>query len=275
MKELLNNFRYKKRLGQNFIFDNNLLEGIVADSNINCDDTIVEIGTGSGTLTKALSTIAKRVVSFEVDYDLLPILEQSLKGIDNIEVVFKNILKLDHKDFFDIINEEFKVVANIPYYITTPIIMYFLESDLPFKSLTLMVQEEVAKRLVAKPNTSDFGAITLSVLLEGDVSIKRKINRFSFKPVPKVDSSVVHIEINRNKYNPINKVHLKRLIRAGFQMRRKTFANNIVQNFMEITKHNVNKMLDELGYEINVRGEALSIEDYIKISNYMVEQKIN
>lgn len=272
MKELLAKFKYKKSLGQNFIFDTKLLDAIVLDAKIDENDVVVEIGTGSGTLTRVLSKTAKKVFSFEVDKDLLPILEESLKGLDNVEIVFKNILKINHQDFFDIICNDFKVVANIPYYITTQLIMYFLESELPVKSLTLMVQEEVARRLIARPNTPDYGAITLALQLEGDAVIKRKISRFSFKPIPKVDSSVVHIMINRNKYKMENKAHLKRLIKAGFQMRRKTFANNINQNFPKVGKEDVTDMLESLGFDKNIRGEALRIEDYVIISNEMVKK---
>ena len=275
MEDLLSKFKYKKSLGQNFIFDTNLLESIVSDSEIDENDIVVEIGTGSGTLTKAIAKKAKKVFSFEIDKDLMPILQENLKGIENIEVIFKNILKTKKEDFLKIVPYDFKVVANIPYYITTPLIMYFVESNLPVKTLTLTIQEEVAKRLVAKPNTEDYGAITLSLNLESDVFIKRNISRFSFKPSPKVNSSVVHIVINREKYLMKDKAHLKKLIRAGFQMRRKTFANNITQNFANASKEDINNMLEELGYNKNVRGEALGIEDYILISNKMIEKGIN
>ncbi|HHX49259.1 MAG TPA: ribosomal RNA small subunit methyltransferase A [Clostridiales bacterium] len=275
MGDLLSKFKYKKSLGQNFIFDTNLLESIVSDSEIDENDIVVEIGTGSGTLTKAIAKKAKKVFSFEIDKDLMPILQENLKGIENIEVIFKNILKTKKEDFLKIVPYDFKVVANIPYYITTPLIMYFVESNLPVKTLTLTIQEEVAKRLVAKPNTEDYGAITLSLNLESDVFIKRNISRFSFKPSPKVNSSVVHIVINREKYLMKDKAHLKKLIRAGFQMRRKTFANNITQNFANASKEDINNMLEELGYNKNVRGEALGIEDYILISNKMIEKGIN
>lgn len=267
MNELLNGFRFKKALGQNFIFDTNLLDSIVEDANICSEDVVVEIGTGPGSLTKAIAAKAKKVYSFEVDKDLMPIIAQNLKGCDNVEVIFKNILRMPHEDFFSHIKTDFKVVANIPYYITTPLIMYFIESNLPVISLNIMMQEEVARRLVARSNDVEYGAISLAVQLEGKAKIVRSVSRFCFKPVPKVDSSVLQINIDRNMFQAKDKVFLKNLIRAGFHMRRKTFANNVVQNFGNISKDQVTYVLSSLGYKTDIRGEALSLEDYIIISD--------
>ena len=163
MKDVLQatSFRFNKALGQNFISDTNLLKGIVADSGVKEGDVVVEIGTGAGTLTRQIAEVAKKVYSFEVDKNLIPVHELSLQGLDNVDVIFRDVLKMKDDEFKSIVGDgEFKVVANLPYYITTPLIMRFLESDLKVTSLTIMVQEEVGRRLVAKPNTADYSAIT-------------------------------------------------------------------------------------------------------------------
>ena len=192
-------FRFNKALGQNFITDGNLLSAIVSDSQITKDDVVVEIGTGAGTLTKAISRECKKVYSFEVDENLQAILNLSLKGIDNCEVIFKDILKMKDDEFQSIVSGPFKVVANLPYYITTPLLMRFIESDLPVESLTLTVQKEVADRFVAQANTQDYSAVTLAIQMVGEATLTRKISKQMFYPVPKVDSAVVRIDINRHK----------------------------------------------------------------------------
>ncbi|MBQ3755208.1 MAG: 16S rRNA (adenine(1518)-N(6)/adenine(1519)-N(6))-dimethyltransferase, partial [Clostridia bacterium] len=164
-------FHFNKALGQNFISDTNLLDAIVADSGITEDDTVVEIGTGGGTLTRSIAKVAKKVFSFEVDRNLEPVLALSLQGLDNVEVIFRDVLRMKDAQFEEIVEGEFKVIANLPYYITTPLIMRFLESGLKAKSLTVMVQKEVADRIAAKPNTPDYSAITLAVEMVGGAKI--------------------------------------------------------------------------------------------------------
>lgn len=161
LKEILKekSFRFNKNLGQNFLTDTNLLRAIVSDSGLEEGETVVEIGTGAGTLTRALAEKAGKVISFEVDENLKPVLEETLSGLDNVEVIFGDVLKMSDKEIAAITGGEFRVVANIPYYITTGLIMRFVESGLPVKSITVMIQKEVAERLVAKENTGDYGAI--------------------------------------------------------------------------------------------------------------------
>jgi 16S rRNA (adenine1518-N6/adenine1519-N6)-dimethyltransferase len=183
-------FRFNRNLGQNFLTDTNLLSAIVEDSGLLDGETVVEIGTGAGTLTRALSAKAKRVISFEVDENLKPVLEETLKGLDNVEVVFADVLKLSDSRIAELCGDSFRVVANIPYYITTSLIMRFIESGLNVTSITVMVQKEVADRLAAKESTSDYGAITMSVKLRGDAKITRLVNRNLFYPAPNVDSAV-------------------------------------------------------------------------------------
>lgn len=260
-----NNFRYKKSLGQNFITDTALLQAIVRDAGVTADDIVIEIGAGAGTLTRALSAVAKTVYAFDVDDDLQPILDEALSDCQNVFTVFKDVLKMTDSEIKEIVNTPFKVVANLPYYITTPLIMRFMESTLPVLSLTVMVQKEVADRLCAKADTPEYGAITLAVAARGDARVMRGVSRKLFFPPPNVDSAVVRIDVkSRPEIKDINK--LSRLIKAGFAMRRKTFVNNITAAF-PISRETAKDTLISLGYNENVRGEALALEDYIKISD--------
>ena len=268
MKDLLQatSFRFNKALGQNFISDTNLLKGIVSDSGVTADDIVVEIGTGAGTLTRQIAEVAKKVYSFEVDKNLEPVHALSLQGVDNVEVIFRDVLKMEDDELQSIIGTgDFKVVANLPYYITTPLIMRFLESDLPVTSLTIMVQEEVGLRLVAKPNTADYSAITLAVLLRGNATITRKVNRNMFYPAPNVDSAVVRIDIDRTKLEGENKNLIHKLVRSAFAMRRKTLVNNLNASF-GISKQEATERLNRAGLDEKVRGEALSLDDYVRLS---------
>lgn len=269
MKDVLQatSFRFNKALGQNFISDTNLLKGIVTDSGITPDDVVVEIGTGAGTLTRQIASVAKQVYSFEVDQNLIPVHQLSLSGIDNLQVIFRDVLKMKDDEFKSIVSEgEFKVVANLPYYITTPLIMRFLESDLNVTSLTIMVQEEVGRRLVAKPNTADYSAITLAVLLRGEGTITRKVGRNMFYPAPNVDSAVVRIDVDKDKLAGENKALIHKLVRSAFLMRRKTLVNNLNASF-GLSKAEAAEKLIAAGLDERVRGEALSLEDYVNLSH--------
>ncbi len=258
-------FRFNKALGQNFITDSNLLDAIVADSGINGDDTVVEIGTGAGTLTGAIAKVAKKVYSFEVDKNLQPVLALSLQGVDNAEVVFRDVLKMKDDELRSIVGDKFKVVANLPYYITTPLAMRFIESSLDVRSITIMVQKEVALRFVAKPNTADYSAITLAIEMAGDAKITRNVSRNMFFPAPNVDSAVVRIDIDRAKLDGENVALLHKLVRSSFAMRRKTLANNLSVAF-QIDKQEAGKLIEEAGFSPMVRGEALSLDDYKKLT---------
>ncbi len=258
-------FRFNKALGQNFITDSNLLDAIVADSGINGDDTVVEIGTGAGTLTRAIAKVAKKVYSFEVDKNLQPVLALSLQGVDNAEVVFRDVLKMKDDELRSIVGDKFKVVANLPYYITTPLAMRFIESSLDVRSITIMVQKEVALRFVAKPNTADYSAITLAIEMAGNAKITRNVSRNMFFPAPNVDSAVVRIDIDRAKLDGENVALLHKLVRSSFAMRRKTLANNLSVAF-QIDKQEAGKLIEEAGFSPMVRGEALSLDDYKKLT---------
>lgn len=258
-------FHFNKALGQNFITDSNLLDAIVADSGINGDDTVVEIGTGAGTLTRAIAKVAKRVYSFEVDRNLQPVLALSLQGVDNAEVIFRDVLKMKDYELKSVVGDSFKVVANLPYYITTPLAMRFIESSLDVKSITIMVQKEVALRFVAKPNTADYSAITLAIEMAGDAKITRNVSRNMFFPSPNVDSAVVRIDIDRTKLDGENAPLLHKLVRSSFAMRRKTLANNLSVAF-QIDKAQASAIIEEAGFSPMVRGEALSLDDYKKLT---------
>ncbi len=258
-------FHFNKALGQNFITDSNLLDAIVADSGINGDDTIVEIGTGAGTLTRAIAKVAKKVYSFEVDRNLQPVLALSLQGVDNAEVIFRDVLKMKDDELKSVVGDSFKVVANLPYYITTPLAMRFIESTLDVKSVTIMVQKEVALRFVAKPNTADYSAITLAIEMAGNAQITRNVSRNMFFPSPNVDSAVVRIDIDRTKLDGENAPLLHKLVRSSFAMRRKTLANNLSIAF-QIDKAQASAIIEEAGFSPMVRGEALSLDDYKKLT---------
>lgn len=259
------NFRFNKALGQNFITDSNLLDAIVNDGGITGDDVVVEIGTGAGTLTRAIAKVAKKVYSFEVDRNLEPVLALSLQGVENVEVVFRDVLKMKDDDLAAIVGSKFKVVANLPYYITTPLAMRFIESSLDVESITIMVQKEVALRFVAKPNTPDYSAITLAIKMAGDARITRNVSRNMFYPAPNVDSAVVRMDINRHKLDGENAQLLHKLARSSFAMRRKTLANNLSVAF-SLGKQEATQIVEEAGFAPLVRGEALSLDDYKTLS---------
>ncbi|MBO7377969.1 MAG: ribosomal RNA small subunit methyltransferase A [Clostridia bacterium] len=202
LKEILSRhgFRFNKRFGQNFISDGNLLSSIVALSGAGENDTVVEIGVGAGTLTREIAARAKRVVGYEIDKNLKPVLEETLAGTENAEVVFKDFMRVKTADFEEEIGEEYIVIANLPYYITTPVIMKFVEEARRCRRLVIMVQEEVALRLCARENTPEYGAITASIGVTGDAQIVKKVSRSAFFPTPNVDSAVVRIDLCPPKY---------------------------------------------------------------------------
>lgn len=260
------NFKFKHQLGQNFIFDTNLLNSIVSDSGIDKDTTVIEIGAGAGALTKALAIKAKNVIALEVDEKLIPILKDYLKDYDNIKVINRDILKITDKEINALTVGPFKVVANLPYYITSQIIMKFIESDLNCISLTVMVQKEVADRLIAKSGTKNYGAISVAVQIVSDVTLIRYVSRKLFYPVPNVDSAIIKIDINRNKHNILYMSILKKLIKSAFHMRRKTLINNLIMSF-NTTREDCIKWLNKANIDTKIRGEALNISQFIKLAN--------
>lgn len=260
-----NNFRFKKSLGQNFVTDQNLLAAIVSDAKINQDDIVVEIGAGAGTLTRILSDSAKKVVAFEIDNDLKDLLDITLDGIDNAEVIFSDILKMSDSEIEEVAGGTFKVVANLPYYITTPILQKLFDSSLNIESITVMVQKEVGERICAKPKNKEYGALTLLVQLFGDAKITRIVSRHMFRPTPDVDSAVVRIDIHKDKYSEDTLKKLKKLIRASFSMRRKTLVNNLSANYA-ISKEDAARIIEKAGITVTARAEELSLSDFEKLA---------
>ena len=269
IKDILidNGFRFNHNLGQNFITDKNLLDKIVELSGVDENDVVVEIGTGAGTLTRAIAEKAKKVYSFEVDRALKPVLDETLSGLDNVEVIFKDVLKMKDKELLEIVGEKFKVVANIPYYITTALVMRFLEEGVHPSSITVMVQKEVADRFVAKPATEDYGAITMAISLYGDAKIVGQVDKSMFYPVPKVDSSIVRIDVY-DKYAGVDKKKVNKTIKCAFMMRRKTLLNNLTAVY-PVQKDEAVKILESLNIDLKARGETLTLDQIIEISDLL------
>lgn len=259
-------FRFDKSLGQNFVFDGNLLGAIAADAGVCKDDTVVEIGTGAGTLTAALAERAGRVVSFEVDERLRDILSLSLQGRDNVEVVFRDVLRMKDCEIETLTGGPFRVVANLPYCVTSPMIMRFVESALPVTGITVMVQKEVADRLCAAPATPDYAAITLAVRIFGDARVTRTVSRKMFMPPPNVDSAVVRIDRAEDRLAGENVLFVKKLVRAGFAMRRKTLVNNLC-SALSLPREKAEAAVVAAGFSPMVRGETLSLEDYVALAH--------
>lgn len=256
-------FSFNKKFGQNFITDTNLLSAIISDANITKDDLVVEVGAGAGTLTRELSSCAKRVISYEIDTNLRGVLEDRLQDLSNVEVRFKDIMKVKPEELEEL--GEFKVVANLPYYITTPITMFFLEQCKNASSVTIMVQKEVAERFIAKSGTSEYGAITVAVDFYGDAKITRKVNRKMFFPVPNVDSAMLNI-IRRDKYHPDNKLVFLKTVKSAFSMRRKTLSNNLMSAF-NFDRETADDVIINAGFDKSIRGERLSTLDFVNLSN--------
>lgn len=265
VKQLLQDsgFRFNKQFGQNFLTDTNLLDNIVKDSGAK-NSTVLEIGAGAGTLTRQLSKVATNVIAFEIDRNLEKILNVTLADCNNVKVVIGDVMRYKMADVESLCGNDYKVVANIPYYITTPLLMNFIEQATRVTSLTLTIQKEVAERLCAQPCTKDYGAITVAVQAYSDVTITRILDRTLFYPVPNVDSAVVRIDINRNKYDIPNRKLFRDVVRTAFQMRRKTLVNNLMNGF-KFDRLTSEKLVAELGFNPTCRGEELSVENFVTL----------
>ena len=253
------NIDFQKKFGQNFIFDRNLLDAIAVDAGVTKEDVVVEIGAGAGTLTAALSERAKEVVAYEIDEALRPVLDRTLAAKNNVRVIYEDFLKKK-----DPLPTPFKVVANLPYYVTTPIVMRLLEGEERPESVTVMVQKEVAERLTAAPGTSEYGAITASMNLVADAYVTRIVGRQCFLPPPNVDSAVVKIDVKDKGYTAEEIAEARRIIRAAFNMRRKTLGNALAPLFGG--KERANAVITAAGFPASVRGETLSAADYVLLA---------
>jgi 16S rRNA (adenine1518-N6/adenine1519-N6)-dimethyltransferase len=264
-----NGFAFKKQFGQNFITDKNLLTSIVDLAGADRDCTVIEIGCGAGTLTRAIAEKCKYVYAYEIDTNLKPILAQTLSGLDNVEVIFKDFLKV-RIDELEKTLPEYRVVANLPYYITTPLIMQFIEHSKKCLSLTIMVQEEVARRLCAEANTPDYGAITANIALRGECKIVKLVNRNMFYPRPNVDSAVVRIDIVEERLKVEDKALYKKTVQAAFSSRRKTLENNLVNSF-NLSRESAEQILQACGIDKKARGETLTPEQFANLSEKIKE----
>ena len=258
-------FTFKKKFGQNFLSDEGLLDRIVDGAGVDGDTTVIEIGCGAGTLTRAIAKRAKYVYGYEIDKSLQPVLASSLAGVDNAEIIFKDFTRV-RIDQMEKAMPPYKVVANLPYYITTPLIMSLVENSKKCLSLTVMVQEEVALRLCAQPGTSDYGAITANVALRGECRILERVGREKFTPSPNVDSAVVRIDLTEKRLEAEDTELYKKTVKAAFSSRRKTLENNLVNGF-SLTREAARTVIADCGFEGSVRGEELSPEQFALLSN--------
>ena len=269
-------FSFQKKFGQNFLIDENVVEKIVRDADVTKDDFVLEIGPGIGTMTQILCENAREVVAVEIDDKLIPILtEDTLSWYDNVTVIHEDILKLD---IVKLANERnggkpIKVVANLPYYITTPIIMGLFESHVPLDSITIMVQKEVADRMQVGPGTKDYGALSLAVQYYAKPQILLNVPASCFMPRPNVDSAV--IQLTRYEKPPVEVAdeHLMfRLIRASFNQRRKTMTNSVGNSpELSVSKEQMAAALEKCGLSATVRGEALTLEQFAELANVLSE----
>ena len=264
-------FQFKKQFGQNFLVDLHVLGKILRAAEIGSEDICLEIGPGIGSLTQLMGEAAKRVISVEIDNRLIPLLEENLAAYDNIEIVNSDFMELDLPTFFEekAIDRPVKVVANLPYYITTPIIMGLFESGVPLDSITVMVQEEVAKRMQAKPGTKDYGALSLAVQYYAEPTIAAYVPQNCFIPRPGVGSAVIHLK--RRRELPVETKDEKlmfKLIRAAFGQRRKTLVNSVSGSpELTVSKDQILTALAKAGISEKIRGEALSLADFAKLAD--------
>lgn len=257
------NFRFNKQFGQNFLTDKALLSEIVSDAGVE-NGTVLEIGAGAGTLTRQLAERADKVIAFEIDRNLESVLKLTLADCPNVQVVIGDVMRYKMPEIERLCSGKFKLVANIPYYLTSPLIMMFVEQSVNVQSLTLTIQKEVAERLCAKPATKDYGAITVAVNAVANVTLTRVLNRELFYPIPNVDSAVVRIDMDRNKYDIPNKALFRKTVKTAFAMRRKTLVNNITVGF-NVTRQTAESVLTETGLQLNCRGEELSVEQFVNL----------
>ena len=266
-----NNFKFNKAYGQNFIFDKNFLKSIV-DMVATKDDEVLEIGAGAGTLTSMLAGSTKKVVSYEIDNNLQPILNEALKDYPNAQVIFKDIMKVQMSEIEGNFQGDYIMVANLPYYITTPIIFKFLENAKHLKSMSIMVQLEVAERLTAKPNTKDYGAITPSIDYRANAKIIKRVVRHMFTPAPNVDSAIVKIDFVPNKFDILDTHTMDETIKALFAMRRKTISNNLKSHFC-LSQESIQTICNNTNILPTTRGETLDTQTIVNLSNEIFKIK--
>lgn len=266
-------FAFQKKFGQNFLIDPHVLDKIIASANITKEDCVIEIGPGIGSVTQALLENAGKVISIEIDDQLIPILTEQFGHNEHFKLIHKDCLKVDLKK---LIEEEspgrkVKVVANLPYYITTPIIMTLLENELPIESITVMVQKEVADRLASKPGSKQYGAITVSVNYYADSYLVANVPRNCFMPRPNVDSAVIKLTLHDEPEVKVGNIkQMFKIIKAAFLLRRKTLLNTLAAHGdLGLEKDKLKELLDASGIGAQTRGETLSIEEFARLSDFI------
>lgn len=267
------NLSLKKAFGQNFLTDTTLLDEIVEKAGVTKDDVVLEIGCGAGALTTALAKRAKKVVGYEIDLRLKPVLNEVLSEFNNVEIVFNDVMKVKLSEIEKKLGGEYIMVANLPYYITTPIIMRFLENSKNIKAMVIMVQEEVAFRLASKESSSDYGAITVGINLRGNAEVILRVPRDKFTPPPNVDSAVAKIVIEKDKFKGVDYDLVRDIVRCAFSSRRKMLINNIM-NVYKLSRSDAEQILTSANIPLTVRGENLSAEDYVELSKVFIEKGI-
>ncbi|MGJ0846816.1 16S rRNA (adenine(1518)-N(6)/adenine(1519)-N(6))-dimethyltransferase RsmA [Tissierella praeacuta] len=269
IKEILekHGFKFSKSLGQNFLIDGNIVRKIVENGNITSEDYVIEIGPGMGTLTEELALKAKKVLAIEIDNTLIPILEETIGKYNNVEIIHGDILKIDLQKIIEerLDGGPVKVVANLPYYVTTPIIAKLIEDNLNLESIIVMVQKEVAERMAAGSGGKEYGSLSVFVNFYSKPEIVLKVPKTVFMPQPKIDSAVIKLTINK-ELPEVDKEKFFKIVKAAFSKRRKTILNSLSTYGFNIEKGTIKEVLESLDISLDSRAENLSVEDFIKIS---------
>jgi 16S rRNA (adenine1518-N6/adenine1519-N6)-dimethyltransferase len=266
-----NDIAFTKSLGQNFLIDENILNKVVAVAEVTKDDYILEVGPGIGALTAALANRAKKVVAIEIDKGIIPVLRKSVEDFDNVEVIEGDVLKVDlaklAQENFD--SSDFKVVANLPYYITTPVIMKLLSAQLPIRVMVFMVQKEVAQRMSALPGSKEYGALSVAVQFYSKARTEFKVPPSAFMPRPKVDSAVVRLKTGKPPVEVEYTQLFFKVVRLAFLHRRKTLGNALAMGDLGLDRESIRNILTDLGIDPQRRGETLSLQEFAKIANVL------
>ncbi len=272
------NFSFQKKFGQNFLIDTHVLEKIISEAEISSDDMVLEIGPGIGTMTQYLCENARKVIAVEIDRALIPILEDTLSAYENITIINEDILKVDINRLVEEYNmgKRVKVVANLPYYITTPIIMGLFEKKVKVDSITVMVQKEVAQRMQAKPGTKNYGALSLAVQYYAEPEIVANVPPNCFMPRPNVSSSVIRLRLHDEPNIKVEDEKMMfKIIRASFEQRRKTLINSINNSTnLDFTKEQVGEALRQMGLSESIRGETLSLAEFAALTDLLSHRDI-
>ena len=264
-----NDFYIKKKFGQNFLTDQNILNNIVDVANLDKNTDVIEIGPGLGALTEIIASKCNRLLCYEIDSDLIPILNKNLADYNNYKIINNDVLKCDVNSDIDIYFKDYKrvvLISNLPYYITTPIILGLLEQTSKITTYVMMMQEEVADRICSKPSVKDYNALSIAVQYRAKASKEIRVPRTVFVPSPNVDSAVIKLELYKEKkYNPIDEKLFFMLVRSAFAQRRKTLANNL--SLVGYSKDTIYNVLESLGYDKSIRSEALDVSDFVRLSD--------